>query len=71
MENLMNNAANRELTRLFLEASGLVVKLTHKLENADIKGTDLHLAAARDFIHRNQLYAQTLGVLLKETSNKD
>lgn len=30
---------------------------------------DLHLAAAKDFIHRNQLYALTLGALLPEESN--
>ncbi|MBR1604664.1 MAG: hypothetical protein IJ660_00980 [Alphaproteobacteria bacterium] len=66
MDSLTSSPANRELIRLFLEASGLVIKLTHKLENANIPDSDLHLAAARDFIHRNQLYNISLGVIAKD-----
>lgn len=60
--NDLDNSANRELIRLFLEASGLVVKLTHFIEQQHPQACELHLAAAHDFIERNKLYALTLGV---------
>lgn len=56
----MSNEINRELIRLFLEASGLVIKLAHKLENNHVAGAENHIAAAKDFIHRNKLYKQAL-----------
>lgn len=71
MENITNNPVNRELIRLFLEASGLVIKLANKLENANIKDSDLHLAAAKDFIHRNQLYNQALGVIIDNSEENE
>lgn len=64
-----NNSANKELIRLFLEASGLIIKLTHYIENQQPKNCELHLAAAHDFIERNKLYAITLGVINKENSD--
>lgn len=56
----MSNEINKELIRLFLEASGLVIKLTHKLENDHVVGAENHIAAAKDFIQRNKLYKQAL-----------
>ncbi|MGN0913050.1 MAG: hypothetical protein ACI4OE_07130 [Alphaproteobacteria bacterium] len=69
---LMQNPANKELVRLFLEASGLVVKLTHLIEHNDVPNAQNHLDAAHDFMERNQLYAECLGVIMpKGLSNDD
>lgn len=46
--------------RLFLESSGLVIKLYHKLQCAKVPDSENHLAAAKDFIHRNELYKQAI-----------
>ena len=64
MRDNLNNQANKELIRLFLEASALVVKLTNYIEHQRPQCCELHLAAAHDFIERNGLYAATLGVVI-------
>lgn len=66
----IDNSANKELIRLFLEASGLVVKLTNYIENQQPPACELHLAAARDFIERNKLYSLVLGSLVKGNTNE-
>lgn len=68
--NDLNNSANKELVRLFLEASGLVIKLTHFIERQRPQACELHLAAAHDFIERNKLYALTLGAIQGENKNE-
>lgn len=68
--NELNNNANKELIRLFLEASGLVVKLTNFIEHQRPQACELYLSAAHDFIERNKLYALTLGSVISE-ENKD
>lgn len=65
----IDNSANRELIRLFLEASGLIIKLTNYIEHQQPPACELHLAAAQDFIERNKLYSLTLGVLSKGQEN--
>lgn len=62
----MENEINRELIRIYLEASSLVIKLCHKLENEHVPGAENHIAAAKDFMDRNKLYAQALEYELKE-----
>lgn len=63
---MLDNEINRELIRFFLEASGLVVKLYNKLQTAHVPDSENHIAAAKDFIHRNQLYKQALEFQIKK-----
>ena len=67
----IDNSANKELVRLFLEASGLIIKLTNYIEHQQPPACELHLSAAHDFIERNKLYSITLGVLHKGQTNDE
>lgn len=60
MSNKINNEINQEIIRLYLEASGLIVKLCNKLESERYKNADNHIAAAKDFIKKNKFYEQVL-----------
>ena len=52
------NDVNNELIRLFLESSGLVIKLYQKLQYLQVSDKDLYMQAAKTFISRNDLYHQ-------------
>lgn len=47
---------NVEMAKLYLEAAGLVVKLTNFIKVSEIPNSKIYLAAANDFIKRNAFY---------------
>lgn len=49
---------NQEMAKLYMEAVALVIKLSNKIRQEEVPGTELHLAAAREFLERNQLYVR-------------
>jgi len=48
----------REMISLYLEAVGLVIKLLNKLKYEGCRDSENHIAAAEEFIARNNLYKQ-------------
>lgn len=47
---------NAEMAKLYLEAAGLVVKLTNFIKVSEIPNSKIYLDAANDFINRNSFY---------------
>ncbi|MDY6310440.1 MAG: hypothetical protein SPL72_04095 [Cyanobacteriota bacterium] len=47
---------NTEMAKLYLEASGLVVKLTNFIKISEIPNSKIYLEAANNFINRNTFY---------------
>lgn len=47
---------NAEMAKLYLEAAGLVVKLTNFIKVSEIPNSKIYLDAANDFINRNAFY---------------
>lgn len=50
----------KELTDLYLEAVGLVIKLVNKLKYEHCKDAENHIAAAEEFINKNDLYRKII-----------
>lgn len=48
----------RELINLYLEAVGLIIKLTNKLNYEGCHDAENHITAAEEFIAKNNLYKQ-------------
>lgn len=48
----------RELINLYLEAVGLIIKLINKLKYEGCPDSENHIAAAEEFIAKNNLYKQ-------------
>lgn len=47
---------NAEMAKLYLEAAGLVVKLTNFIKVSEIPNSKIYLDAANNFINRNAFY---------------
>ena len=61
---------NAEMARLYLEAAGLVVKLTNFIKVSEIPNSKIYLDAANNFIHRNAFYEVAVnGFLAPDYSN--
>lgn len=56
---------NQEMARLYMEAVGLVVKLSNKIRQEELPNRELYLAAAEEFIKRNYLYIRGVEGMLK------
>lgn len=61
----MMTAREREMARLYMEAIGLIVKLTNKIKHEECPNAQEHLQAAQDFLERNELYQDGINGLLK------
>lgn len=49
------------LKDLYVEAVGLLIKVSHKLKQTETPDAQLHLQAVADFLHKNELYNAILG----------
>lgn len=47
---------NAEMAKLYLEASGLIIKLSNFIKVNELPNSEIYLKAANDFINRNSFY---------------
>lgn len=61
---MINQATAKKLAELYIEATGLIVKLTNIIKHNDVPNSKLHIEQATDFIERDDFYKYAVTNLL-------
>lgn len=69
---MINQATAKKLAELYIEATGLIVKLTNIIKHNDVPNSKLHIEQATDFIEREDFYKYAVNQLLqREQFNRE
>lgn len=69
---MINQATAKKLAELYIEATGLIVKLTNIIKHNDVPNSKLHIEQATDFIERDDFYSYAVNQLLqREQLNRE
>lgn len=62
---------NAEMAKLYLEASGLIIKLSNFIKVNEIPNSKIYLDAANNFINRNSFYKVAVNGFISPTKQYD